>query len=363
MGRIAVTATFFTLFSACSTDLPGQSEFDVSSVDLALVDGSAEADAVLALVNHRLTTYEIMDDNVGLDRRAARNIVDYRNGHDGIAETADDNSFDTVGELDAVRYVGKSALARLLDFARENGWIQGSTPISPAARERTVLAVVNDLSVGFSTLDLDVGLDRRAANNIVSFRDGADQTPGTSDDALFRTIAELDAISYVGEKALRIIFEYGLSNGYHNQGPVRTANVIFSPNIYAQSHNVRVAQIIDAAQHSLDIAMYSYSDAGIATSLENAVRRGVQIRFIFETANKDRKLDPSERGNTKSGRLEAMGIDVRWVNKIMHHKFVIVDGPRDELSRAETATLVTGSGNWSNGAATRYDENTLFLTG
>src|SRR5690606_41326124 len=50
-------------------------------------------------------------------------------------------------------------------------------------------------------------------------------------------------------------------------------------------------------------------------------------------------------------------------NKIMHHKFMIIDGPRRELERAATATLVTGSANWSDAAATRYDENTLFLQG
>jgi len=40
-----------------------------------------------------------------------------------------------------------------------------------------------------------------------------------------------------------------------------------------------------------------------------------------------------------------------------------VDGPRDLPERAATAWIATGSGNWSNGAATRYDENTVFLTG
>src|SRR5690606_25504566 len=47
----------------------------------------------------------------------------------------------------------------------------------------------------------------------------------------------------------------------------------------------------------------------------------------------------------------------------MHHKFVIIDGPRTSLDAAETATVITGSGNWSFGAATKYDENTLFLEG
>jgi phosphatidylserine/phosphatidylglycerophosphate/cardiolipin synthase-like enzyme len=50
------------------------------------------------------------------------------------------------------------------------------------------------------------------------------------------------------------------------------------------------------------------------------------------------------------------------VNKIMHHKFMIVDGPRSSATAAKTAKIVSGSANWSNSAATRFDENTLFIS-
>jgi phosphatidylserine/phosphatidylglycerophosphate/cardiolipin synthase-like enzyme len=42
---------------------------------------------------------------------------------------------------------------------------------------------------------------------------------------------------------------------------------------------------------------------------------------------------------------------------------MLVDGPRDDGAAADKAILVTGSANWSNGAATKYDENTLFMQG
>ena len=45
----------------------------------------------------------------------------------------------------------------------------------------------------------------------------------------------------------------------------------------------------------------------------------------------------------------------------MHHKFMIVDGPRDDAAKAKTAMVVTGSANWTAGAATLYDENTIFM--
>jgi len=143
----------------------------------------------------------------------------------------------------------------------------------------------------------------------------------------------------------------------------RVTDVIFSPQLAADSHNARVAQIIGEAERTLDIAMYSLSDADVLAALAAAVLRGVEVRMLFETASEDRKLSGDALQRSKSGELERDGVDVRWVNKIMHHKFMLVDGPRDALDTAARGFLVTGSANWSYGAATIYDENTLFLRG
>ena len=42
---------------------------------------------------------------MGLDRRAAQNIIDHRDGPDGIAGTGDDDLFDDITELDGARYL------------------------------------------------------------------------------------------------------------------------------------------------------------------------------------------------------------------------------------------------------------------
>jgi len=141
------------------------------------------------------------------------------------------------------------------------------------------------------------------------------------------------------------------------------SGVVFSPQPLEDSHLPKIAELIEGAQHSVDVAMYSYSDARINAALAGAAARGVKVRFLSEAASDDRRLSGAALTSSKSGQLEAKGIDVRWVNKILHHKFVLVDGPRDDLARADTARLATGSANWSNGAATRFDENTLFLVG
>lgn len=232
-----------------------------------------------------------------------------------------------------------------------------------SAEAHAVLALVNDPAVDADLLDDDARLNAKAADGIIDHRNGPDGEPGTADDDRFDDLAELDAVPFVGPTALNQLLTYAIEHGYLQPDTESGTDVIFSPQPFPQSHNVRVAGIIDGAQRSLDIAMYSFSDAGINTALANAVARGVKVRFLFETAADDRKLTGAALAASRSGRLEAAGVDVRWVNKIMHHKFMIVDGPRDDADAAATATLVTGSGNWSNGAATRYDENTLFLDG
>jgi len=141
--------------------------------------------------------------------------------------------------------------------------------------------------------------------------------------------------------------------------PEPTTEVIFSPQPYSSSHLARTAELIESAERSIDLAMYSFRDNQLLEALETAVQRGVSVRALLESARNDRN-DPD---GGRSGQLEDMGIEVRWVSKIMHHKFVIIDGPRSQIDAADTGTLVSGSGNWSTSAGTRFDENTFIIKG
>jgi phosphatidylserine/phosphatidylglycerophosphate/cardiolipin synthase-like enzyme len=236
----------------------------------------------------------------------------------------------------------------------DGGYEEGS----PEARG--VLLLVNDASETAATLKSGAGITSRVATNIVKHRDGADGLAGTADDDRFDTLAELDAIAYVGPATLEALVERARDKGLVVRGA--SLDVMFSPLPAASSHNRRIEQLIRSAQHSIDIAVYSYSDAGIAAALADRVQHGVDVRFIFDTAAEDRKLtDEPARAQSKSGRIEAAGIDVRWMNKTMHHKFVIIDGPRDARERVTTAKVVMGSANWSSTAATVFDENTVFI--
>ncbi|MEQ9321385.1 MAG: phospholipase D-like domain-containing protein [Polyangiaceae bacterium] len=366
MRRATLFSTLlaFTSLASAVTGCSGASDDDnVDAITGTIAAGSPEEAAVLALVNDPAVDQPLLDDEVGLDVRAATNIIEHRDGPDATVGTGDDDLFDDIVELDDISYVGPSALASLLAYAQAHGYMPGTEAPTQAELDYVTLALANDLTVTEQMLDDDVKLDSRAAGNIVAWRAGVDGLEGTADDRTFMNMAQLDDISYVGDSALANMRDYAVANGYLDAVPSHVTDIIFSPQPYYQSHNVAVADIIDQAQTSLDIAMYSFSDEGIYDALEAAVQRGVTVRFIFETASEDRKLTGTALDNSRSARLENMGIDVRWVNKIMHHKLAIVDGPRTSLSQAADAMLITGSGNWSFGAASKYDENTLFLQG
>ncbi len=218
-----------------------------------------------------------------------------------------------------------------------------------SAQAAAILALVNDLTVDKEELDIDAGLTARAAGNIIAARP-------------FATLKAVDDVPYVGTATLNALLKYATAKGLLPGG--KSIDVVFSPQPVGATHTARIAQMIRDAKTSVDVCMYSYSDAEVGTALTDALARGVKVRFLFETAGSDKNIaDLAARTASKSGKLEKAGIDVRWVNKILHHKFVIVDGPRDNAGAAASAKLATGSANWSFGGAATYDENTLFISG
>ncbi len=82
------------------------------------LDGAsaAELEAVLQLAS--TASFTRLDEEVGLDVRAASHIVEHRDGEDGVEGTSDDAVFETLGELDAVPWVGPRAFGKLLAWVR-----------------------------------------------------------------------------------------------------------------------------------------------------------------------------------------------------------------------------------------------------
>lgn len=105
-----------------------------------------------------------------------------------------------------------------------------------------------------------------------------------------------------------------------------------------------VLQAINDARSSLYIAAYQYTDKDIIQAVVAAKNRGVKVAVV---------LDRTQANGDSQAVMVASGIDCRIDHKfrIMHHKFVIVDGKHVE----------TGSFNFSRSADKMNAENAQYL--
>jgi hypothetical protein len=98
------------------------------------------------------------------------------------------------------------------------GDVDNALPVlEPLPAEGTPLAygmlrVANELD--HTALDVDVALDRRAADSIIAHRVGTDQLLGTADDQYVDGIAELDSLYWLGPAQLAKIQSYAPLHGY-----------------------------------------------------------------------------------------------------------------------------------------------------
>lgn len=114
----------------------------------------------------------------------------------------------------------------------DTGGIQEATPEAGA-----VLRLATSLST--AQLENDVGLADNTVTNIIAYRTGDDEQPGTSDDEKFETLGELDAIPFVGPIAFEKLLAYAESKGLVNT-PSTIVNDPFDPTA-CQGPNVTVA--------------------------------------------------------------------------------------------------------------------------
>jgi DNA uptake protein ComE-like DNA-binding protein len=172
---------------------------------------------LLDFLNHPTITFVVLDEDVGLNKNAALNLIAHRNGPDGSFGTADDNLFDDLDEVDDVIYVGPTALAVLLAYT-EN-WQKPD-------ENAELLSFVNDPQATLTVFDDDVALNSLAAKKIIAHRDGPDGESGTGDDNLFDTVEELDAVPYVGTSALNKLFEFAPFWAAMPKGPPKAAQFL-----------------------------------------------------------------------------------------------------------------------------------------
>ena len=121
--------------------------------------------------------------------------------------------FDTIDEIDGVRWVGDATLQRLLDFARAEGWVQddelyGRIEGVDFTVEQAAAVVLLANTASLDVLDDEVPLDGRAAQGIVDTRP-------------FDSVEQVADVPYVGASALRALQDFALD--WEPPGPVSTA--------------------------------------------------------------------------------------------------------------------------------------------
>ena len=183
---IAVTA------AACQTT---SSQEGAATGTSALVDGTPEAVGVLGLVNDGATDMTLLDIDAKLDRRAAEGILAQRDGADGVFGSADDRLFDSIAEVDDVRWVGPSALGKLQIFASMHGFVPESDDLLGVydsvdfSVDEAAATVALANSASEVVLDYDLALDARAVTSILAARPIA-------------TALQLSELYFVGASAL-----------------------------------------------------------------------------------------------------------------------------------------------------------------
>ncbi len=90
----------------------------------------------------------------------------------------------------------------------------GRVPVEGTPEALGMLAFLNSTSASLQVLNDQVPLDSRAAHNLVARRNGPDGLQGTADDQPFRSLAEVDAVGYVGNEALAALTAYARSTDW-----------------------------------------------------------------------------------------------------------------------------------------------------
>ncbi len=107
-----------------------------------------------------------------------------------------------------------------------------------------------------------------------------------------------------------------------------------------------VRGLLERARKSVEICVFTITDDRIAEVILETAARDVAVRIITDD---DKSLD----AGSDISRIKSRGVPVRCDRSQyhMHHKFAVIDGQ----------TVLTGSYNWTRGAAANNEENLVVL--
>lgn len=209
---IRASALFISLFliqlTACVVGNPRHAPEGAETVDIDDARPPAErrVESPLGFVeflNSEETTEEVLDEGLGLHRRAAHAIISHRDGADRLYGTNDDRPFESVMEVYGVSFVGSQGISRIMRHVIAAGWEPGSWDVIgvydgvpfASIEADAALHIANVTSKG--GLVEAVGLSETAAHAIVSARP-------------LQAMIDLSELERVGPTSLMDLLEYGM---------------------------------------------------------------------------------------------------------------------------------------------------------
>ena len=119
------------------------------------------------------------------------------------------------------------------------------------------------------------------------------------------------------------------------------AEALFSPGTECVE---RIVELLRGARRTVDVCVFTITDDRISRALTDTHERGVRVRIVTD----DDKA--GDRGSDVDRLARAgIGVAVDRSEKHMHHKFAVFDG----------RLVLTGSYNWTRGAANANEENVV----
>ncbi|MBK6518966.1 MAG: proprotein convertase P-domain-containing protein [Polyangiaceae bacterium] len=191
-SRHLALASLALVAVSCGAEDPTQDESDVTALPFA--EGSRAARAAVAFVNDPATTDARLK-KAGVTTTSARAaVLSHRDGADRAPGTSDDDRYDSLTELDAIRGVGPATLEKLSAYGLARGYgddggLYHGVYFTEKQADR-VLDLANTASI--AELDAETSVDARALATIEAAR------PIVS-------MSELSSLSRVKGTALRLL--------------------------------------------------------------------------------------------------------------------------------------------------------------
>ncbi len=128
----------------------------------------------------------------------------------------------------------------------------------------------------------------------------------------------------------------------NHQAPKQSFADVYFSGSHDCSH--KIVELIDNAKSTVDICVFTITDNHVSKAVIRAFERDVGVRIVTDD-------DKSNDRGSDIDRFKRAGLDVRIDRSPshMHHKFAIFD----------RRLLLTGSYNWTRGAAQSNEENFL----